>query len=84
VIDLHHEGDHVPALATAEAVEGAMRRPDVERRSLLVVERAQPLQRAATGPAQGDVFADHLVDPIAVAHLGDVTVPDASCHNTRV
>ena len=41
VVDLLDEGDHVAALAAAEAVVEAAGRVDVERRGLLVVERAQ-------------------------------------------
>jgi hypothetical protein len=54
--------------------------PDVERRRLLVVERAEPLHRPGTGPAQREVLADDLVDPDAVADLRDVAVPDPARH----
>ena len=80
VLDLHHEVDHAAALAAAEAVEHAVRGPDVHRRRLLVVERAQALQRPGAGAAQRDVLADDLVDPDAVADLRDVAVPDPSRH----
>jgi hypothetical protein len=84
VLDLHHEVDHGSAFAAAKAVEGAVPRADVERRGFLVVERAQPLERVPTGPAQRDVLADHLVDPVALADLHDVVVPDPSSHGRRV
>src|SRR5690606_11582976 len=58
------------------AVAGA----HVERRGLLVVERAQALLRTTPGVAQGDVIADYVVDPVAIAHLGDVALPDPACH----
>ncbi len=80
VLDLHDELDDVAALAAAEAVEGAVAGPHVERGCLLLVERAQPLQRAATRPAQRDVLAHDLVDPIALADLRDVALPDPSRH----
>ena len=44
VLDLLHEGVDVTALAAAEAVEVPVIGPDVERRRLLVVEGAQPLE----------------------------------------
>ncbi len=80
VLDLHHEVDHAAALAAAEAVEGAVGRADVERRRLLVVERAQAAHRTRARPAQRDVLADDLLDPVAVADLGDVAVPDPPRH----
>ena len=80
VVDLLHEGDDVAALAAAEAVEQAARRRHLEARGLLVVERAQALERAAAGVAQRHVRADDLVDPGALPHEGDVLVVDASGH----
>src|SRR5205814_2820496 len=43
-VDLHQEPEDVAALAAAEAVDESSGRVDVERRGLLVVERAQTLQ----------------------------------------
>jgi hypothetical protein len=80
VLDLHHEGDHVAAVAAAEAVERAVRRAHVERRRLLVVEGAQPLERAPARPLQRNLVTDDLVDPAALTHQCDVAFPDASCH----
>ena len=57
-----------------------MRRAHGERGRLLVVERAEALERAGAGAAQRDVLADDLVDPDAVADLRDVAVPDPPCH----
>ena len=62
VVDLLHERDDVAALAAAEAVVEADLRPHVERRRALVVERAEPLQRADPGRLEGDVLADDLLD----------------------
>ena len=83
VVDLHQERDDVAALAAAEAVERAVRRPDVERRGLLVVERAQPLQRAAARAAQRHVLAHQVVDPGPLADLRDVALPDPSRHGSE-
>src|SRR5690606_32056824 len=49
VLDLHDELDDVAAFTAAEAMEGAVRGPHVERGCLLLVERAQALQSPATG-----------------------------------
>ena len=76
VLDLLHERVHVAALTAAEAVEVAVVGPDVKRRRLLVVERAQPLQRVGAGAAQLDVVADDLLDPVAFADGGDVAIGD--------
>ena len=89
-VDLHQEGDDVAALAArTEAVPEVARRRDVERRRLLVVEGAQALQRAAAGPAEGDVAGDDVVDARLLAHLRDVVLTDppvirrSSCLATR-
>ncbi len=79
-VDLGEELDHVATGLAAEAVEEAARGRDVERRRLLVVERAETLHRAAAGVLEGDVVGDHLVDPGALAHERDVLVPDQPCH----
>ena len=80
LLDLHDEVDDAAALAAAEAVARVVGGADVERRGLLVVERAEALHRAGAGGAEGDVVADHLLDPVPVAHLRDVGVPDPPCH----
>ena len=78
VVDLLDEGDDVAALAAAETVEEVPRRSDLERRRLLVVERAQPLEAAAAGPLELQVLADDLVDLAPLADQRDVRRPDAS------
>ena len=62
VVDPLHERDHVAVLTAAEAVEDTFGRRDAERRGLLIVERAQALEVAATGIAQLQVLADDLRD----------------------
>ena len=79
-LDLLQERDRVAVLAAAEAVEGAVAGAHVERRRLLVVERAEALQRTGAGRAQRHVVADDLVDPGAVTDLDDVAVADPSWH----
>ena len=67
VLDLLQEGEDVAALAAAEAVVVAAGRADLERRRLLVVERAQALEVAAAGVAQRDVLPHDLLDAAGVA-----------------
>src|SRR5262249_57761623 len=62
VIDLLHELDDVPAVGAGEAVPQATGGGDVEGRRLLVVERAQALERAAARVAELEVLADYLID----------------------
>ena len=76
VLDLLQERVDVAALAAAEAVEVAVVGPDVERRRLLVVERAQPLQRVGAGAAQLDVVADDVFDADALTDGRDVAIRD--------
>ena len=83
VLDVLDEPDHVAAGLAAEAVEQPARRGDVERRRLLVVERAQALEVAAAGVAQLDVLADDVVDRRLLADEGDVLVPDPPCHGVE-
>ena len=78
VADLLHEGDHVPALAAAEAVPMAQLRADVERGGLLVVERAQALHRADPAGAQRDVLGDDFVQAGAFPHQLHVGATDQS------
>src|ERR1700761_4644647 len=84
VFDLLDEGIHVAALTTAEAVEVAVIRAYVERRRLLVVERAEPLHRIGAGPAELYVVADHVFDADAFADGGDVAIRDAAGHRASV
>ena len=80
VLGVAHEADDVAGLAAPEAHVVAERGVDVERRRLLVVERAQPLERPAAGVLERDVVGDHLVDPGALAHQRDVLVLDQPGH----
>src|SRR5881227_2529046 len=50
---------------------------DVERRGLLIVEGAQPLQPAAAGRSELDALTDDIGNGCALAHLHDVLVTDA-------
>ena len=68
------------ALAASEAVVEAAGRCHGEAGGLLVVERAEPLQRSAARVAQGDVSADDILDPAALTDGRDVLVIDAACH----
>src|SRR5215467_3111454 len=79
-VDFLHELDDVAALGAGEAVPQPAGRGHVERRGLLVVERAQPLQRAAAGAAELEVLAHHLVDGGPLANELDVLVADPPCH----
>jgi hypothetical protein len=79
-VDLLHEADDVAALAAGEAVIEAARGGDVEGGGLLVVERAQALQRVAARAAELQVFADHLVDRRTLADRRDVLVADPASH----
>ena len=54
LLGLAHEGDEVAGFAAAEALEEALVGIHIERRRLLVVERAQALQPAGAGLFQGD------------------------------
>ncbi len=81
-VDGPHEGDHVTADAAPEAVIGTDLRPDVERRCLLVVERAQAPQLTAADRTQLHVVADNVLDGRAFTHGSDVRVADASGHTS--
>ncbi|NCL73462.1 hypothetical protein AIIKEEIJ_00899 [Rhodococcus sp. YH1] len=74
VLDLLQERVHVAALAAAEAVEVTVVGADVEGRGLLVVEGTQPLHRVGAAAPEGDVLADDVLDPDAVADGRDVSV----------
>ena len=80
VLDLLHEGDDVAALSATETVPGSHDGPDVEGRALLVVERAQPLQRAGSGGAQGHVLAHDILDRRPLLDLCHVVGPDQTRH----
>ena len=82
VVVLHHESDDVAAFPATEAGKEAQGGVDVERRGLLVVEGAEPLEPAAAGAAQLDALPDDVGDRGALAHLDHVFVADAPGHPT--
>ncbi len=81
VVHLLHEPDDVTAVRAGEAVPQAPRGGHVERRGLLVVERAQAFQRAAPGVAELEVLTDNLGDGRLLADQRDVLVADPACHS---
>src|SRR5690606_16062330 len=74
---LHQEGEHVPGLAAAEALVEPLRGDHVERRRLLLVERAQGAEVLAR-TLQRDVLADDLHDVGPHPDLVDDLVRDHS------
>ncbi len=80
VLDLLDERVDVAALAAAEAVKMPVVGPDVKRRRLLVVERAQPLQRIRPGPPQLNVVADDVLDPDPFANGRDIAIRNPAGH----
>src|ERR1022692_2841021 len=79
-VDLADERDDVTALGAGEAVPQAASRGDVERRRLLLVERAQALHRAAARATQLEVLPDDLGDGRAGTDQLDVLVTDPAWH----
>src|SRR5690606_37829579 len=79
-VDLHQEGEDVPALLAAETVKEAPARCDVEGRRLLVVEGTQPLHRAPACVAQRHVARHDVVDPGPLTDRGDVLVTNPASH----
>src|SRR5690606_27713341 len=67
---LHDEGEDVPLLLAAEAVEEALRRVHVEGGRLLLVEGTEPLVVVA-GLAELHVPADHRDDVGSLPDLAD-------------
>ena len=84
MLDLLDECVDVATLAATEAVEVAMVGPHVKRRGLLVVERAEALQRVRTRPAQLHVVADDLLDAYAFTDGRDVSIGDAAGHRASL
>ncbi|CFE85739.1 Uncharacterised protein [Mycobacterium tuberculosis] len=80
VLDLLDERIHVAALAAAEAVEVAVVGPHVKGRGLLVVKRAQPLQRIGTGTPELDIVADDILDTGPLADCRDIAIGDPAGH----
>jgi hypothetical protein len=77
VLGLHQEGERVSSLLTAEAVEALAVRIDVERRGLLVVERAEPFVAPAR-TLQVDGPTDEFDHVYVVSDLLDDLVRDAA------
>ncbi len=76
LLELLHERDRVTPLAAAEALVRAARRRDGEARRALLVERAEPLVRAAC-LAQPDIVLDDREDLHRVLHRVDGRILDA-------
>src|SRR4029079_4268963 len=76
-LELAQERKHIARLAAAEAVEELSHRMDVERGTLLVVERAETLPVGPRAP-EADVLTDDLHDVRAVANLGDLVLRNQS------
>ena len=74
VFDLLHEGIDVAAFAAAETVKVTVVGTNVKRRGLLVVKRAQALERVGTGPAQLHIITDEVLDADLVADGGNIGV----------
>ncbi|SHW87634.1 Uncharacterised protein [Mycobacteroides abscessus subsp. abscessus] len=84
VLDLLHERVDVAALGAAEAVEQPMVGPHMERRRLLVVERAQALERVGTRAPQLHVLADDVLDAGAFTNGRDIAIRNPAGHAPSV
>ena len=80
VLGLHDEPDGVATDAATVAEVHVAGRGHGERRGLLVVERAQPLQVARAGGFQRHLLGDHVDDRGALTYQCDVLVADLACH----
>ena len=80
VFDLLDERVHVATFAAAEAMEVPVVGADVKRRRLLVMERAQALERIRAGTSQLDVVADDLLDADPLTDGGDIAIGDPASH----
>ena len=81
VFDLLDEGIHVAALAAAEAMKVAVVGPHVKRRRLLIVKRAEALQRIRAGTPQLDIVADDVLDADSFADGGNIAIGDTAGHH---
>ena len=81
VIHPLQEGEDVAALAAAEAVVEADLRAHVEARAALLVERAEPLERADPGALERHVVADDVREVDAGPDLVDVASTNESGHD---
>jgi len=70
-----------PPSGTRKAVEESARRGHVERGGLLLMERAQALERAAACVAQLKILTDHFVDGRPLANRRDILVADPPSHH---
>ena len=68
LVHFHHEFEDVAAHAASEAVVNLPHRMHGERRSLFLMERAQPGE-ILPGLLQADVFPDHADDVRLLLHL---------------
>ena len=85
LLHLHEEAKDIPALAGGEAVIIATLRAHVERRGLLILERAQTLQRVITSGFELNVFAHDFINRRAFTDSLDIAVRNsASCHAYRL
>ena len=82
VIEVAEERVDVARFAAAEAVVEAGLRAHVEARAALVVEGAQPLQRADAGRLERDALTDDVGDVGARLHLVDIGLEDPSGHQS--
>src|SRR5207244_11089095 len=76
MLDLANEGDRVAALLAAEPIPHALLGAHRERRRLLLMERAQPLEATADA-FQRDVLADQCDEIRRFPHSRDVVVENA-------
>ena len=83
-IHLLHEGEHIPTLTAAKAVVKTSLWANVEAGTLLIVEGTQALHGTDSSLFERDVFADHVGDVYALAHLIDVGAPDSSSHQASL
>ena len=84
LLHLHQEREHIPALARGEAVVITVSRANVETRRLLVLERAQALQRVVSGRLQLHILAHDLVERCALTDSLNVTIRNsAPCHGAH-
>ena len=84
MLDLLDERVDVATLAAAEAVKMPVVGPDVKRRRLLVVERAQALQRIRARAPQLHVVADDVLDPDAFANGRDIAIRNPAGHRASL
>ncbi len=82
VLGLHDERDDVTRLTAPETVIDTDGGTHGEARRLLVVERAQPLERTGARAPQRHVLGDDVLDVDAILHGSDVLCLDQPRHVT--